>query len=250
MAACRCLWRLLPNPNPPTSTHHLRRKHAWTCDVPLRAERRPGQSRPTAIGTLRTATCCDAYSLTRVRVLSISPLPPQSSSARPPSSVLFNPPQPLLSTEVFCPTLTDAIDCYTFLHIEAAVERNAHRPCIRVQVSWPFHPFAEIRSPAQCVCELHARAFRPHLFLQPLCLSTLFVNCMREPFARTICLFHSDDNAPLADPAGTSDEVGLAHTADLACKKGHSEVRGDWQCLSTAAGAVRPMLIAMANEAA
>ena len=169
MAACRCLWRLLPNPNPPTSTHHRRRKHAWTCDVPLRAERRPG---------LRVFPTTCALILPLLPIPSsappfhafFSPVPPQSSSARPPSSVLLSPPQSLLNTEVFCPALTDAIDCYTFLQIETAVERNAHQPCIRVQVSWPFLPFAEIRSPAQCVCELHARAFRPHLFLQPLFL--------------------------------------------------------------------------------
>ena len=29
-----------------------------------------------------------------------------------------------------------------------------------------------------------------------------------------------------------SDEVGFAHTADLACKRGHSEVTGDWQSSS------------------
>ena len=98
-AAYRCLLRFDPNPIPPTSTPQRRRKHAWTCDVPLRAERRPG---------LRVfpATCALILPLLPIPSSAppchtfFSPVPPQSSSVLPPptSSVLSPLPFCFLST--------------------------------------------------------------------------------------------------------------------------------------------------------
>ena len=118
MAACRCLWRLLPNPNPPTSTHHLRRKHAWTCDVPLRAERRPA---------LRV------YPITCALILPLLPIP----SSAPPCHTFFSPVPPQSSSVLPPPT------------------SSVFNPLPSCFVSTP--------SPSY----------------------NLFVNCMREPFART-----------------------------------------------------------------